>query len=128
MRWPRFVATSFDFGLKHQSQLILIWINLLGFGTKLRPLEVRHQLFQPDIGEFDLIVFAFAVLFQPIPTSSAILMGNLGIADRMIETFDINTTCLSFLCAIDKVGKMMRGGAYEKALIVSSEVASRTLP
>lgn len=92
--------------------------------------SARDALFDAGISpcDLDLIVFASAVSYQPIPSTSAILMGTLGIEDGTVETFDLNTTCLSFLSALDKVGKMMRGGAYRRVLIVSSEVASRALP
>ena len=78
--------------------------------------------------DLDLIVFAAAVPFQPIPSTSALIMRELNIPDGTIETFDINTTCLSFLSALDKVAALIQAGLYKRVLIVSSEIASRGLP
>lgn len=66
--------------------------------------------------------------YQPIPTTSALLARELGVPDGRLESFDINTTCLSFLTALDKITMMMWAGGYGNVLIVSSEIASRGLP
>jgi 3-oxoacyl-[acyl-carrier-protein] synthase-3 len=45
-----------------------------------------------------------------------------------VFAFDINATCLSFLVAFDYAATMIASGRIEKALVVSSEMASRALP
>ncbi len=75
-----------------------------------------------DIG---LIVFAAAVSYQSIPATAPLIQARLGIKDGICMAFDVNSTCLSFLTALD-VASRMAGG--RKALVVASEVASRGLP
>jgi 3-oxoacyl-[acyl-carrier-protein] synthase-3 len=77
----------------------------------------------PD--EIGLIVFAAAVAYQSIPATAPLIQARLGIKDGTCMAFDVNSTCLSFLTALD-VASRMAGG--KKALVVASEVASRGLP
>lgn len=76
----------------------------------------------------DLIVFAAAVPYQTLPSTAPLIQRGLGLADGAVATFDINTTCLSFLTAMETVDALLRTGRYRHALIVSSEIASRGLP
>ncbi|HLO02266.1 MAG TPA: beta-ketoacyl-ACP synthase III [Symbiobacteriaceae bacterium] len=74
--------------------------------------------------EIDCIVAAASVGEQPIPCSAALLQEAMGLADSGIPCFDINSTCLSFLVALDLVSHLVTAGRYRRVLIVSSEIAS----
>ena len=80
------------------------------------------------VEEIDLIISAASVPYQPIPAMAPLIMRNLGKADGSAAAYDINSTCLSFVTGIDIAARMITGGAAQKALVVSSEVASRALP
>ena len=45
--------------------------------------------------------FAAAVPYQTIPSTAPLMQQRLGIADGACAAFDINSTCLSFLSALD---------------------------
>jgi 3-oxoacyl-[acyl-carrier-protein] synthase-3 len=55
-------------------------------------------------------------------------MQALGMDDGAAFAFDINSTCLSFVSALEVCDGLMQSGRYARALIISSEVASRALP
>ena len=78
--------------------------------------------------DIDILLFAAAVPYQPIPATAPLLQQRLGIADGGCAAFDINATCLSFLSALDLLASMLATGRYRRGLVVSSEVASRALP
>jgi len=76
------------------------------------------------VDDVDLIVCGNSVGQQPIPCTAAWIQRELGRAAHGIPCFDVNATCLSFLVALDLAAHAIGGGAYRRALIVSSEVAS----
>lgn len=78
--------------------------------------------------EIDLVLFASAVPYQSIPATAPLIQQRLGIADGACAAFDINSTCLSFLTALDMLASLLASGRYHRGLIVASEVASRALP
>lgn len=80
----------------------------------------------PD--EIDVILFAAAMPYQSIPATAPLIQHRLGIADGACAAFDINSTCLSFLTAMDLLASLLASGRYRRGLIVASEVASRALP
>lgn len=79
-------------------------------------------------GDLDLIVSASGIPYQTLPTTAPLVQRGLGLADGRVATFDVNSTCLSFLTALETVAALLATGRYGRALIVSSEVASRALP
>ncbi|MFQ1702605.1 3-oxoacyl-[acyl-carrier-protein] synthase III C-terminal domain-containing protein [Loktanella agnita] len=79
-------------------------------------------------GDIDLVVGASAVPYQPIPATAPLYQRGLGIADGAAYAFDVNSTCLSFVSALEVCAGLLASGRYRRALIVSSEVASRGLP
>jgi 3-oxoacyl-[acyl-carrier-protein] synthase-3 len=78
--------------------------------------------------EIDIVLFAAAVPYQSIPATAPLIQQRLGIADGACAAFDINSTCLSFLTALDIMASLLASGRYRRGLIVASEVASRALP
>ena len=76
--------------------------------------------------EIGLVIFAAAVPYQPIPATAPLVQKRLGLPEGRCAAFDINSTCLSFLTAMDVVAAMLP--ASKRALVVSSELASRGLP
>jgi 3-oxoacyl-[acyl-carrier-protein] synthase III len=90
----------------------------------------RHALADAAIGAetLDLIVSACAIPYQTLPSTAPLIQQGLGIADGGVATFDVNTTCLSFLTAMEIVQALFATGRYRRALIVSAEIASRALP
>ena len=82
--------------------------------------------------DISLIIFAAAVPYQPIPATAPLLQSRLGIGDGTCMAFDVNSTCLSFATALDIAVRLIGASninlGKRRALIVSSELASRALP
>jgi len=76
-----------------------------------------------DIKDIDCIVSASAVIMQPIPCNAALIHERIAKGTN-IPAMDINTTCTSFLTALDTMSYLIEAGRYQTVLIVSSDVAS----
>ncbi len=79
-----------------------------------------------SINDIDLIVSAAAVGIQPIPCTAALIHEQIA-KGTDIPAMDINTTCTSFVSALDTVSYFIEAGKYNRILIVSSEIASEGL-
>ena len=80
------------------------------------------------VADIDLVIGASAVPYQPIPATAPAYMRALGFAEGAAFGFDVNSTCLSFLSALDVADGFLQAGRYARILIIASEVASRALP
>ncbi|WP_108814226.1 3-oxoacyl-[acyl-carrier-protein] synthase III C-terminal domain-containing protein [Loktanella sp. Alg231-35] len=78
--------------------------------------------------DIDLIISAAAVPYQLIPATAPAYQAALGIPDGAAFGFDVNATCLGFVTALEACAGMLASGRFKRALIISSEVASRGLP
>ncbi len=73
--------------------------------------------------DLDLLVWASATNHQALPYNAAGLLAHLNI-DTPIASLDVNTSCLSFLTALELSHYFLLGGKYKNIMIVSSELAS----
>lgn len=96
----------------------------MGVAAAEQALE-QAGLSSQDIG---LVVSASGIPFQALPSTAPLIMGALGIKDGSAAAFDVNSSCASFVSALELVGRQVSAGVCDHALIVSSEVASRGLP
>ena len=78
------------------------------------------------INNIDCIVSASAVGIQPIPCTAALIHVKIA-KGTSIPALDINTTCTSFITALDTMSYLVEAGRYERVLIVSCDVASKAL-
>ncbi|MEB3299269.1 MAG: beta-ketoacyl-ACP synthase III [Candidatus Sericytochromatia bacterium] len=77
-----------------------------------------------DFEDLDLLVGACGTPEQAIPCNAALIQKALGKEESGIPAFDVNSTCLSFVTALDVVASLIESGRYRRALVVSSEIAS----
>lgn len=77
-----------------------------------------------DPEEMQLIIAAGGIPQQPLPCTAILIQKELGMARSGIPCWDINSTCMSFLNAIENVSYMIAAGAYSRVLIVSPDIAS----
>jgi 3-oxoacyl-[acyl-carrier-protein] synthase-3 len=77
-----------------------------------------------DASEIDAIIAVGSVPYQAIPCTAAFIQRELGMGNSGIAAFDINSTCLGFLVALDLVSHAIAAGRYRHVLIVASERAS----
>ena len=71
----------------------------------------------------DLIINASGVPKQTIPDTSVFIQKELGYEG--IPSFSVNSTCLSFITALNVAGSMINSKTYKNILIVSSDRGTR---
>ncbi len=74
--------------------------------------------------EIDCIIGASAMPQQGIPCTASLVQKELGGEDSGIPCFDVNSTCYSFVTALDLISHAIESGKYKNVLIVSAEIAS----
>ena len=78
------------------------------------------------VNDIDCIVSASAVGIQPIPCMAALIHEKIA-KGTSIPALDINTTCTSFMTALDTMSYLLEAERYKRILIFSCDVASRAL-
>lgn len=79
-----------------------------------------------DADDVDCVIAACAAGVQPIPCTAALVMERVAPGARA-AAFDVNSTCTSFVTAVDIASRYLEDGEYERILIVSGDVGSRFL-
>jgi 3-oxoacyl-[acyl-carrier-protein] synthase-3 len=79
-----------------------------------------------DVNDLDAIIGA-STMQQAIPCTAALVQRELGAPDGRSVCFDINATCLSFMFALHTAAQLVAAGMYQKVLVFSSEIGSRSL-
>ncbi|MDR1976582.1 MAG: hypothetical protein LBQ18_06270 [Campylobacteraceae bacterium] len=78
------------------------------------------------IDDIDAVVGAVTIGLQPIPCTAA-LVHEVIAKDKSMPAFDVNSTCTSFITALDLVSLQIQSGRFKRVLIVSGDVASLAL-
>lgn len=86
---------------------------------------LQNAHMQPE--QLSCIIAASAFPQQPLPSTAAFIQERLGLADSGIPVYDVNSSCLSHLTALDQVAPHISMNRYEHVLIVSSDMPSRGL-
>ncbi|WP_025121580.1 MULTISPECIES: 3-oxoacyl-[acyl-carrier-protein] synthase III C-terminal domain-containing protein [unclassified Serratia (in: enterobacteria)] len=81
----------------------------------------RHAIPRDSI---DLLISASAISVQALPFSAAHILKIAGLAPG-IAGFDINTSCVSFITALQVAAGLLNTGVYRRIAIVSADIASR---
>ena len=76
--------------------------------------------------DIDLLIGACGIPEQALPGTASFIAHAAGLPAGT-PAFDINTSCLSFLSALQVADSLLRGGAYRRIAIVSADLASRGL-
>jgi 3-oxoacyl-[acyl-carrier-protein] synthase-3 len=81
-----------------------------------------------NIEDIDVLIAAGATFDYPLPNKSSVILSEIenGNTDN-ITTFDVDSTCLSFVSAFEIAAAMLDGEKYKRIVIVSSEIASKGL-
>jgi 3-oxoacyl-[acyl-carrier-protein] synthase-3 len=77
-----------------------------------------------EASQLDAIIGASGSVEQILPNGAVFIQKELGLQDSGIPCFSIDSTCLSFVTALDTLSYMLEAGRFENVLIVSSELAS----
>ncbi|MBO0979130.1 3-oxoacyl-ACP synthase III family protein [Microbacterium sp. SD291] len=76
--------------------------------------------------DVDLVLGASAAGIQPIPCTAALVLERLTLTGHA-AAFDVNSTCTSFITALDMASHLLESGAHETILVFSGDVGSRFL-
>ncbi len=76
--------------------------------------------------DLDCVISACAAGVQPIPCTAALVMERIA-PTAAAAALDVNTTCTSFITALDLASRYIRDGQYRCVLIVSGDVGTRFL-
>ena len=74
-----------------------------------------------QLSDLDLIIDASTCRHQPIPCNAALLAQALGMDVKGVPAFDIQSTCLGFIVAVQVANGLFATGNYEHILVVCSE-------
>jgi len=76
--------------------------------------------------DVDLVLGASAAGVQPIPCTAALVLERLTL-DGHAAAFDVNSTCTSFITALDVASRYLDAGDYETVLVFAGDVGTRFL-
>lgn len=77
--------------------------------------------------ELDLLINASATYDYPLPATSCLVPQHLEKTHLTIPCLDINSSCLSFVAALEVACSLLKTDNYKKIAIVSSEISSKNL-
>jgi 3-oxoacyl-[acyl-carrier-protein] synthase-3 len=80
---------------------------------------------QPE--DLDLLIFAGGSFDYPVPHNSVLIKSKITDDTVNFYCFDIDSTCLSFLNALDVAHLYLQSGRYKIIAIVCAEIASKAL-
>lgn len=75
-------------------------------------------------GDIDLILNASGSVERAIPDGGPLLQQELGLGASGIPSFSVHATCLSFIAAMELAAERIHHRRIDRALVVSSEIAS----
>lgn len=76
--------------------------------------------------EVDLVLGASAAGIQPIPCTAALVLERLTLTGHA-AAFDVNSTCTSFVTALDVASRYLDAGDHETILVFAGDVGTRFL-
>ncbi|CAI0799665.1 3-oxoacyl-[acyl-carrier-protein] synthase 3 [Serratia quinivorans] len=77
-----------------------------------------------DAQSIDLLISASAISVQALPCTAAHILKVAGLAPGTAG-FDINSSCVSFISALQVAAGLLNAGTYRRIAIVSADLASR---
>lgn len=92
-------------------------------------LRATHKLLQQDGADasaFDALVVCTQTPDHLIPGVSSLVHGKLGFAQNCYAT-DINQGCSGFIYGAHLISAMMRGGAFQQAILVNADCYTRLI-
>ena len=92
-----------------------------------RALEQALNKANLGVEQLDLIIAANGSFDYPIPHSACLIPNEMGKADLGIPCWNVDSTCLSFVTALDMASYLLDGKRYQRIAITSSEIASNSL-
>ena len=93
-------------------------------GMAARALTTALQNAQLKAADIDLLIFSGSCFDHPVPHTSVIIKSLIADDTVTFNCFDINTTCLSFIQAVETATLYLDSGRCRRIAIVSAEMPS----
>lgn len=77
-----------------------------------------------DLNSIDLLISASAISYQALPCTAVHILKAANLAPATAG-FDINSSCVSFISALQVAAGLLNAGIYRRIAIVSADLASR---
>ncbi len=77
--------------------------------------------------DLDLLIFCGAAYEYPVPHTSVVIKSKITNDDVNFNCIDIDSTCLSFISAMEVAHLYLESGKHKRIAIVCSEIASKAL-
>jgi len=98
-----------------------------GSATRYRAeAPAQHLDMLVDSDDLDCIIGATAGDVQPIPCTASLVQERVA-PDARCAALDVNSTCTSFITALDVASRYLRDGEYRRILIVAGDVGAQFL-
>jgi 3-oxoacyl-[acyl-carrier-protein] synthase-3 len=78
-------------------------------------------------GSLDAVIVAGVLPEQPMPTTSALVLGRLGLDGGRAAAFDVNSSCLGFLTGLEIATIGVAAGRWKRVAVAAAEIASKGL-
>ena len=82
---------------------------------------------QITFADLDLLIYASATYDYPLPTTACFIQRELGQQASGVPCIHINSSCLSFLTALEMAAAYIQLGSHKRICIVSAEIPSKSL-
>jgi 3-oxoacyl-[acyl-carrier-protein] synthase-3 len=91
-------------------------------------LKQALQRAQLNLGDIDLVINASATFDYILPFQAAFILESFPLKKHQsIAAMDINSSCLSFISALEVANSLLQNEQYQRIAIVSAEVSSKGL-
>jgi len=111
-------------GVENRHMVTTEYNGLMGAKAAQQALE-KAQLTLADI---DMVISGNGTYDYPIPNQASIIKAILDEKNQYpVPAIDIDSTCLSFVTALDLAAHLLDGHVYKNILIISTEIASKGL-
>lgn len=90
-------------------------------------IEIAMQRADINYETIDLIIYASATYDYPLPATACMIPQHLNKAHLNIPCIDVNSSCLSFVSALEIASVFISTQHYNRIIVVSSEIPSKSL-
>ena len=80
-----------------------------------------------SLSDIDLIISAGSSYDYPVPHQAPLIKKEINISENNIPAISVNSTCLSFVTALDIASSLLDNVRYKRIAIISSEITKNTL-
>ncbi|MEO6226946.1 MAG: 3-oxoacyl-[acyl-carrier-protein] synthase III C-terminal domain-containing protein [Thermomonas sp.] len=112
--------------LAHSGVAFRHWVDRDEHASVMGAAAARDACAQAGVqpSDMDLILNASGSAERAIPDGGPLLQRELGLGNSGIPSFSVHATCLSFLAALELAAERLHHRRIDRALVISSEIAS----